>query len=98
MAGKVYLVGAGPGDTGLLTLKGKAALERADAIVYDFLANEALLRFAKWECEKICVGKRPGHKSSSQEAINELLVTRAAQGKVVVRLKGGDPFIFGRGG
>ncbi|HET9179113.1 MAG TPA: uroporphyrinogen-III C-methyltransferase [Terriglobia bacterium] len=98
MGGKVYLVGAGPGDTGLLTLKGKAALERADVIIYDFLANEDLLRYAPPECEKICVGKRPGHKSSSQEAINELLVNRAAQGKVVVRLKGGDPFIFGRGG
>lgn len=98
MGGKVYLVGAGPGDTGLLTLKGKAALERADVIIYDFLANEDLLRYAPPECEKLCVGKRPGHKNSSQEAINELLVNRAAQGKVVVRLKGGDPFIFGRGG
>src|SRR5690348_2688429 len=98
MGGKVYLVGAGPGDTGLLTLKGKAALERADAVIYDFLANENLLRYARPECEKICVGKRPGHKNSSQEEINQLLVNRAAQGKIVVRLKGGDPFIFGRGG
>lgn len=98
MGGKVYLVGAGPGDIGLLTLKGKAALERADAVVYDFLANEALLRFAPLECEKICVGKRPGHKNSSQKEINQLLVNSAAQGKIVVRLKGGDPFIFGRGG
>ncbi|HEX5413116.1 MAG TPA: uroporphyrinogen-III C-methyltransferase [Terriglobia bacterium] len=98
MGGKVYLVGAGPGDTGLLTLKGKAALERADAVVYDFLANEDLLRYALPHCEKICVGKRPGHKNSSQEEINQLLVDRAAQGNIVVRLKGGDPFIFGRGG
>lgn len=98
MVGKVYLVGAGPGDTGLLTLKGKAALERADAVIYDFLANEDLLRYARSECEKICVGKRPGVKNSPQEAINQLLVSKAAEGKVVVRLKGGDPFIFGRGG
>ena len=98
MGGKVYLVGAGPGDPGLLTLKGKAALERADTVIYDFLANEDLLRYVRPECEKICVGKRPGDKKSPQEAINQLLVEKAAQGKIVVRLKGGDPFIFGRGG
>ena len=98
MSGKVYLVGAGPGDAGLLTLKGKAALERADAVVYDFLANEDLLRYTRPDCERICVGKRPGEKTSSQEEINELLINRAAKGKIVVRLKGGDPFIFGRGG
>ncbi|TAM84734.1 MAG: uroporphyrinogen-III C-methyltransferase [Acidobacteria bacterium] len=97
MVGKVYLVGAGPGDTGLLTLKGKAALERADAVIYDFLANEDLLRHTRPECERICVGKRPGDRNSPQEAINQLLVSKAAQGNVVVRLKGGDPFIFGRG-
>ena len=98
MSGKVYLVGAGPGDAGLLTLKGRAALESADTIVYDFLANDDLLRYARPECEKICVGKRPGEKTASQEAIQELLILKAAQGKTVVRLKGGDPFIFGRGG
>jgi uroporphyrinogen III methyltransferase / synthase len=98
MSGKVYLVGAGPGDIGLLTLKGKAALERAAAIVYDFLANEDLLRYAPTGCERICVGKRPGEKTLLQEEINDLLVSKAAEGKVVVRLKGGDPFIFGRGG
>ncbi|MGA8186151.1 MAG: uroporphyrinogen-III C-methyltransferase [Terriglobia bacterium] len=98
MSGKVYLVGAGPGDTGLLTLKGKAALERADAVIYDFLANADLLRYAPLPCEKICVGKRPGEKTLLQEEINELLVSKAAEGKVVVRLKGGDPFIFARGG
>ena len=98
MSGKVYLVGAGPGDTGLLTLKGKAALERADTVIYDFLANEDLLRYARPSSEKICVGKRPGEKTATQEAINELLARKAAEGKVVVRLKGGDPFIFGRGG
>jgi uroporphyrinogen III methyltransferase/synthase len=98
MSGKVYLVGAGPGDTGLLTIKGKAALERADAVIYDFLANEGLLRYAPSGCERICVGKRPGKKTLLQEEINELLVSKATEGKVVVRLKGGDPFIFGRGG
>ncbi|HVA00513.1 MAG TPA: uroporphyrinogen-III C-methyltransferase, partial [Terriglobia bacterium] len=98
MNGKVYLVGAGPGDPGLLTLKGKAAIERADVVIYDFLANEELLRFAPPECENICVGKRPGEPSASQEEINGLLITKAAEGKTVVRLKGGDPFIFGRGG
>ncbi len=97
MSGKVYLVGAGPGDAGLLTLKGKAALERADTVIYDFLANEDLLRYTSPDCEKICVGKRPGEKTTPQEAINELLIFKAGQGKTVVRLKGGDPFIFGRG-
>ncbi len=98
MTGKVYLVGAGPGDIGLLTLKGKDALERAGSVIYDFLANEDLLRYAPSGCEKICVGKRPGEKTLLQEEINDLLVSKAAEGKVVVRLKGGDPFIFGRGG
>lgn len=98
MSGKVYLVGGGPGDVGLLTLKGKATLERADAIVYDFLANEDVLGFARPDSEKVCVGKRPGEKTVPQEEINQLLVSKAAEGKIVVRLKGGDPFIFGRGG
>lgn len=98
MKGKVYLVGAGPGDPGLLTLKGKRALERADTVIYDFLANEALLRFARPECEKICAGKHPGEPTISQEEIHRLLVSKASAGMTVVRLKGGDPFIFGRGG
>lgn len=98
MSGKVYLVGAGPGDPGLLTLKGKRALERADVVIYDFLANDDLLRYARPDSEKICVGKRPGEKSTPQEAINKLIISNAKQGKIVVRLKGGDPFIFGRGG
>ena len=62
MNGKVYLVGAGPGDTGLLTLKGKAAIERADAVIYDFLVNDDLLQYAPAACERLCVGKRPGGK------------------------------------
>jgi uroporphyrinogen III methyltransferase/synthase len=96
--GKVYLVGAGPGDPGLFTLKGKAILERADCLIYDFLANEELLRFARAECEKIYVGKRGGAHTMSQAEINALLVRKAREGRVVARLKGGDPFVFGRGG
>jgi uroporphyrinogen III methyltransferase/synthase len=98
MPGKVYLVGAGPGDPGLLTLKGKVALERADCVIYDFLANEALLRHTRADCEKIYVGKRAGRHTMSQDRINRLLIDKARQGLCVVRLKGGDPFIFGRGG
>ena len=98
MKGKVYLVGAGPGDPGLLTLKGKTVLERADCVVYDFLANPALLRFARADCERILVGKHGVTRKISQEEINQLLVSRAREGKTVCRLKGGDPFLFGRGG
>ena len=98
MTGKVFLVGAGPGDPGLLTLKGKAALERADCVVYDFLAAGALLRHARPEAEKIFVGKRGGGPRRPQSEINQLLISKARTGKVVARLKGGDPFVFGRGG
>jgi uroporphyrinogen III methyltransferase/synthase len=91
-------VGAGPGDPGLFTLRGKAILERADCVIYDFLANEELLRFVSAECERIYVGKRGGAHTMSQAEINELLVRKARKGGVVARLKGGDPFIFGRGG
>ncbi|MFQ5533159.1 MAG: uroporphyrinogen-III C-methyltransferase, partial [Candidatus Methylomirabilales bacterium] len=96
--GKVYLVGAGPGDPELLTLKGKRCLEEADVIVYDYLANERLLSHAPPEAERIYVGKRGGEHTLSQGEINRLLIERARAGKLVVRLKGGDPFIFGRGG
>ncbi len=98
MPGKVYLIGAGPGDPGLLTLKGKAILDRADCVVYDSLANEDLLRYARPDAEKIYVGKQGGEQTISQAAINQILVTKAREGRVVARLKGGDPFIFGRGG
>ncbi len=98
MPGKVYLVGAGPGDPGLLTLKGRSLLERADSVVYDSLINADLLRWARPEAEKLFVGKRGGDHPIPQSEINALLVERARGGKVVVRLKGGDPFIFGRGG
>ncbi len=96
--GKVYLVGAGPGDPGLITLKGVQALRRAEVVIYDYLANPRLLSFAPPQAEKIYVGKKGGHHTLSQEGINRLLVEKALAGQVVVRLKGGDPFVFGRGG
>jgi uroporphyrinogen III methyltransferase/synthase len=96
--GKVYLIGAGPGDPGLLTLKGKRCLEEADIVVYDYLANPRLLQFAKPAAERMYVGKQAGKHTLPQAEIGALLVARAREGKVVARLKGGDPFIFGRGG
>jgi uroporphyrinogen III methyltransferase/synthase len=98
MSGKVYLVGAGPGDPGLLTLKGKGCIEEADVVVYDHLANPALLQYARKEAEIIYAGKTGGCHTLSQEEIQDLIVNRARKGKIVARLKGGDPFIFGRGG
>ena len=98
MAGKVYLVGAGPGDPGLLTLKGLEAIKEADCIIYDFLANSRLLEHAKAGVETIYVGKKGSQKTIEQEEINRLIIEKAKKGKTVVRLKGGDPFIFGRGG
>lgn len=98
MHGKVWLVGAGPGDPGLLTVKGSRALRVADVVVYDRLVNQALLNEARPDCEKIDAGKQPGRATLNQEQINELLVRHARAGKRVVRLKGGDPFVFGRGG
>lgn len=97
-SGKVYLVGAGPGDPGLLTLRGRQILEQADCIVHDFLVNQALLRLARPGAEIICVGRRGEAGRLRQSAITELLVERARQGKSVCRLKGGDPLVFGRGG
>jgi len=96
--GKVILVGAGPGDAGLLTLQGKHWLQKADVVLFDHLVNEDLLRFTQKETEIIYVGKKEGVASLKQEKINALLVEKSKEGKVVVRLKGGDPFIFGRGG
>src|SRR5713101_7288407 len=95
--GKVYLVGAGPGDLGLVTLRAKECIERADAIVYDHLANPEILGWARDEAEIIYAGKEPGGHSLSQQEINSLLADKARDGKEVVRLKGGDPFVFGRG-
>ena len=96
--GKVYLVGAGPGDPGLLTLKAKECLARAEVVVYDYLANPILLQYADERAELIYVGKKGGAPSRSQQEINQLIISKAQQGLRVVRLKGGDPFIFGRGG
>lgn len=95
--GKIILVGAGPGDAGLLTLKGAEALGGAEAVVYDWLVNPKLLEFAP-QAEKIFVGKKGGTQYLKQEKINRILLGLARKGKFVVRLKGGDPFIFGRGG
>ncbi len=94
--GKVYLVGAGPGEPGLITVRGAELLEQADCVVYDSLANAALLERARAGAELISVGKRSGAHSYTQPQINELLIRKAGQHKVIVRLKGGDPCIFGR--
>jgi len=97
--GKVYLVGAGPGDPGLITVRGKRLIERAEVVVYDYLASKKLLKHAPKDAELVYVGKKGGVKHTfSQEDINTMLVDHARAGKTVVRLKGGDPFIFGRGG
>jgi len=96
--GICYLVGAGPGDPGLLTLRGKACLEQATVVIYDYLSNPAFLAFAPETAEKIYVGKKAGAHTRTQDEINALLVEKTASGRIVVRLKGGDPFIFGRGG
>ncbi|MGB7159566.1 MAG: uroporphyrinogen-III C-methyltransferase, partial [Tepidisphaeraceae bacterium] len=96
-SGMVYLVGAGPGDPGLLTVRGRYLLERATVVVYDYLANPQLLRHAP-SAKAIYVGKKAAAHSFTQDQINALLVEQARQGHRVVRLKGGDPFVFGRGG
>ncbi|MBI3191349.1 MAG: uroporphyrinogen-III C-methyltransferase, partial [Pedosphaera parvula] len=96
--GMVYLVGAGPGDAGLLTLRGAEVLRRADVVVYDSLVNLDLLRLAPASSEFIFGGKRPKARAMSQEKLNELLIAKARAGKCVIRLKGGDPYLFGRGG
>ncbi len=96
--GKVYLVGAGPGDPDLFTLKGVRCLAEADVVVYDYLANPELLRHARPEAELIYAGKQGDGEHTPQEWITRLVIRRAQEGQVVVRLKGGDPFVFGRGG
>lgn len=98
MTGRVTLAGAGCGNYDLITLRGIKVLSVCDTVVYDNLIDERLLEFCPPEAEKICVGKRAGKHSAIQEEINELLIKKAMQGKNVVRLKGGDPFVFGRGG
>lgn len=94
----VYLIGAGPGDPGLLTIKAKEILETADILVYDYLANDEFLQYARPDAEIIYVGKKGGDHTLPQDKINEMLVQRAAEGKTIARLKGGDPYVFGRGG
>ena len=96
--GKVYLVGAGPGDPDLITLKGKRCLEITDVLLYDELANAELLSYAAKDAEIVYVGKKAGAHCADQREIECLLVQKAREGKTVVRLKGGDPFVFGRGG
>lgn len=96
--GKVYLVGAGPGDPGLMTLKGKVLLETADVVIYDALVSEEILAMINPRAEKINAGKRRGRHSLPQNQTTELLIDKAQDNAIVVRLKGGDPFVFGRGG
>ena len=98
MKPKVYLVGAGPGDPGLITVKGKECIQSADVIIYDYLAHPSLLKYARKSAELIYVGKKGGDHTLSQDQINDLLVEKAKPGTTVTRLKGGDPYIFGRGG
>ncbi|AEM39240.1 uroporphyrin-III C-methyltransferase [Pyrolobus fumarii 1A] len=95
--GKVWIVGAGPGDPELITVKGLRLIREADVIVYDRLVHPALLREARSDAELIYVGKAPGRHTMTQDEINKLLVEKALEGKMVVRLKGGDPYVFGRG-
>lgn len=96
--GKCFLVGAGPGDLGLVTLRAKERIEQADVIIYDYLSNPEMLKWAPESAELIYVGKKAGAHTLTQDEINALLIEKAQSGKQVVRLKGGDPFVFGRGG
>jgi uroporphyrinogen III methyltransferase/synthase len=96
--GKVYLVGAGPGDPGLITVKGMECLNQADVVIYDHLASAKLLKYAREDAETICAGKQHGSHTLPQDEMNKLMIEKARQGHTVVRLKGGHPFIFGRGG
>ncbi len=96
--GKVYLVGAGPGDIGLLTVKGLRCLQAADVVIYDFHINPQVLNYLRHDAEFVYAGKRGGHHEMTQDAINRLMLRCANEGKKVCRLKGGDPFVFGRGG
>ena len=98
MPGKVYLIGAGPGDPGLITVRGLRCLQKADVVVYDRLVNQRLLGEAPSGAELVYVGKGPGERAMEQDEINLYLAASALEGKMVARLKGGDPFVFGRGG
>lgn len=94
----VYLIGAGPGDADLITLKAVKALNKADVVLYDYLANEEILEHAPESAKRIYVGKKAGEHYKTQDEINELIIAQARENENVVRLKGGDPFVFGRGG
>ena len=96
--GKVYIIGAGPGDPGLITIKAVRALAEADVVIYDNLVNEELLKYAPANAHFTYAGKQGGDHTLAQEEINAVLVRQALDGHTVARLKGGDPFIFGRGG
>ena len=98
ISGMVYIVGGGPGDPGLITVKGLECLRRADVVLYDRLIAQELLNEVPTRAELIDVGKEPKRHRRSQDEINSLLIEKAREGKTVVRLKGGDPFVFGRGG
>jgi uroporphyrin-III C-methyltransferase len=95
--GKVYLVGAGPGDPELITVKGLKLIQKAGAIIYDFLIDKHLLSFARKNAERVCVGKSPTYHTMKQEEVNRLLAEKVEHHSIVVRLKNGDPFVFGRG-
>ena len=96
--GKVWLVGAGPGDLGLVTLRAKECIEAADVVAYDYLVNKQVLAWMKPGAELLYVGKQAANHALPQEEINQLLIRKVLEGKVVTRLKGGDPYVFGRGG
>jgi len=98
MKGKVYIVGAGPGDVGLFTVKGLKCLQKAEVVVYDFHLNAQVLNYINHDAEFIYAGKRGGQHTMTQDEINRVLIEKAKQGKTICRLKGGDPFVFGRGG
>ncbi len=96
--GRVYITGAGPGDEKLISVRALELVKQADVIVYDRLGAEKFLKYSNKECEKINAGKQPQNHRLNQSQINEILIQKAKEGKSVVRLKGGDPFVFGRGG
>lgn len=97
-SGKVYLVGAGPGDPGLLTLKAYTILKNCDIVIYDALINEEIIKYIPDHTEKVFIGRSRHHSRLSQDEVEKMLVEKAKEDKIVVRLKGGDPFMFGRGG